>query len=140
MIQGKAAPYGVCSVGGIDLEPLCERLLPGCFRNLRSRRISLLVNHDPRRKLCDTSSGLKLIDSNRGLYFAAPVALPHGAVGCSIRLKAIQYKQGRGLVKELVAGKLLEISIIVPPHSPAYPGTWVFEVEDEFATLADLTR
>jgi phage head maturation protease len=146
---GRALCYNRHSAGGVDGQPLTELVLPGAFAEvaragrslITGKPVALLINHDRKRKLTDTSRGLRLIDSPSGLFIVARgVRLPARACGLSVGLRALEWRNGRGLTKELVKADLREVSIITRPFEPAHLGTWIFEVEDESASVADLTR
>jgi hypothetical protein len=146
---GRALCYNLHSCGGVDDQPLTELVLPGAFAEvaragrslITGKSIPLLINHDRKKRLTDTTRGLRLIETASGLFIVARgVALPARACGLSLGLRALEWRHGRGLTKELIKADLREVSIITRPHEPCHIGTWIFEVEDESATVADLTR
>jgi HK97 family phage prohead protease len=130
-IEGYAVLYDVVSIGGIDGNPLCERIARGAFdSSIRQAtagtwNIFALAEHDRKRKLGSTRRGtLTLRSDERGVRFRLlGRKLPPGFRGMSFQFVPLRWRQDGDLLFTLLEGALLEISVC--RSRVCYPQTFV---------------
>jgi hypothetical protein len=130
-----AAPYGVQSGLVSTRGYVYEVLAPGCFSAAiasgltpAGRPIPLVRGHRrgsrKRREwiVCDTQTGLRLWEDQRGLLFEAPGELPAGFTGVSVSLAPVRWERIGPQVFRLLEAGLRHIALLCG-EQPAYPIT-----------------
>lgn len=76
--------------------------------------------------ICDTRSGLKLIDSPQGLLIDFPGELPPGFSGFSVSLAPHTYRRIGNAAFRLLAAGIRHVALLTELDVPAYPSTFIY--------------
>lgn len=139
-MTGLVAPYNTLSDPiPRDGGSCYETINPGCFRDAiasgltpSGKPIALVRGHRrngrKRREwhICDTRSGLKLIDSPQGLLIEAPGEIPGDFTGFSIKLVPYTWRRIGPNAFRLLSAGIRHIALLQSPERPAYSSTFTY--------------
>lgn len=126
-------------------EKFVEQMVPGVFKRAleKNKKITILLNHDRKRKLGDTETNLKLFEDSIGLRAIVEItdaeviekAKKKKLKGWSfgfVEQKASEEDAGSGVKRRFVEElDLKEVSLIDDRKNPCYRGTSVYVRADE---------
>jgi hypothetical protein len=119
-IEGLAAPWSQPSVYGVGGKPAIEYLKPGCFI-WKDRPVFACVNHRKRFQLATTADDLTLWENDIGIWFRVKNCdLPRNCTGVSVNFTPQKWRRLGDNEFLLTKAVLRHVSILLPPHQPAF--------------------